>query len=230
LYFVVLSPLLLPAFRKLPWLVVAVPFALLALTELKVIPLSGWWGNSISDTLTYLGCWLLGSASADGLLRRVSLRSLLLIGGVIAAAGVAWLLGPGNDGKPAFSLLDSNLAIALYYFGLVLILMRFSLEMKWLARYPVLDRTITVFNSRAMTIFVWHGVAIALALEVYARWGIGAAHSWFLLAWAFIGVAVLAFGWVEDAAARRRPELLPGKRASSSRSAEGSAPVVGGHE
>jgi peptidoglycan/LPS O-acetylase OafA/YrhL len=220
LFFVLLSPLLLPAFRKLPWLVFAVPFALLTLAELKVLPLSGWWGSSIGDLLTYLGCWLIGFAHAEGILKRLSLPALLGIGVVTAVAGIGWLAGPGNDeavrsGQSPWSLLDSDLAIGLYYFGLVFILMRFSFEMKWLERRPPLDRTITVFNSRAATIFVWHGVALAIALGLYERLGIGAGHTWFLVAWVFIGVTVLLFGWVEDLAARRPPELLPGKRRPS---------------
>jgi peptidoglycan/LPS O-acetylase OafA/YrhL len=222
LCFVLLSPLLLPVFRKLPWVVLAAPFALLALAELNVIPLAGWWGQSIGDVLTYLGCWLVGFAHAEGMLRRISLPSLVAIGAAAAVAGVAWLLGPGNDGKPTWSLLDSDLAIGLYYFGLVLVLMRFSFEMNWLRRVPLLDRAITVFNARAVTIFVWHGVAIALALEIYARSGLGAAHTWFLVAWLLIGVAVLLFGWIEDLAARRRPALVP-KRQELTRPRRGPA-------
>ncbi|MFI5954888.1 acyltransferase family protein [Cryptosporangium sp. NPDC051539] len=216
LLFVALSPLLLPVFRRLPWVTMAVPFVLLALIETNALPVRDWWGSSISDALTYLGCWLIGFARAEGMLERMRLRTLLTVGGVVALAGVAWLLGPGNNdaaalGESPYSLLNSNLAIGLYYFGTVFVLMRFSFRMEWLARLPALDRTITVLNARAVTIFLWHGVALALAVIALRQIGVYQAYLWFPFAWVLIGGFVLAFGWVEDVAARRKPQLLPGR-------------------
>ncbi|MFI5952233.1 acyltransferase [Cryptosporangium sp. NPDC051539] len=201
LLFVVLSPVLLPAFRRAPGPTVAAPFLLLTLGELDVVPLAGWWGNSINDVLTYLGCWLIGFAHADGQLRRASPAKLLTLGGVIALAGIAWLAGVARSS----SLLDSDLAIALYYFGTVLILMRFSFRLEWLDRVPWLDRAISVINARAVTIFLWHGVALLIA----STWLGGSPLIWFPAAWVLIGVAVVLFGWLEDLAARRRPRLVP---------------------
>lgn len=218
LMFVVLSPALLWVFRKAPWPTLAAPFVLLVLEEVDALPLSGWWGNSISDVLTYLGCWLVGFAHAEGILKRLTLPAVIGIGGVAAIAGVVWLAGPANSaaedaGEAAWALTESHLAIGLYYCGLVFILMRFSFQMDWLKRFPLLDRTITVINSRAVTIFLWHGVALLLAENLFGRFGMAKPYLTFPFAWVLIGVAVLAFGWVEDFAARRKPELLPGKPA-----------------
>ncbi|SHN26294.1 acyltransferase family protein [Cryptosporangium aurantiacum] len=215
LLFVALSPLLLPVFRRLPWVTMAAPFVLLALVETEVLPIRDWWGSSIGDALTYLGCWLIGFARADGILQRMRLSALLAIGGAVALAGVAWLLGPGNadataNGENPLSLLNSNLAIGLFYFGSVFILMRFSFRMEWLTRFPLLDRTITIFNSRAVTIFLWHGIALAIAVNVFSQIGVYQWYIWFPFGWVLIGAAVLLFGWIEDVAARRKPELLPG--------------------
>ncbi|GAA3390345.1 acyltransferase family protein [Cryptosporangium minutisporangium] len=211
LLYVLLSPVLLPLFRRAPWVLLSLPFAVLALVETEIITVADWWGRTIKDFLTYLGCWLVGFAAAEGVLKRTRLPVLLAIGAAFALAGIAWLLGPGNDGAAAsgaspWSLLNSDLAIGLFYCGAVLVLMRFSLPVGWLARAPVLDRAVTIFNARAVTIFLWHGVALAGAIALV---GSDAWFLWFPLAWAFIGAAIVLFGWLEDFAARRTPVLVP---------------------
>ncbi|MFB9319902.1 acyltransferase family protein [Cryptosporangium minutisporangium] len=231
LWFVALSPLLLKAFRKAPWVVFAVPFALLVLAEFGILPLEDWWGSALNDVLVYLGCWLIGFAHAEGIIKRLPLPALFAIGGAVALAGIAWLAGPGNaqaleEGQQTWFVENSSLTLALYSFGVVFILMRYSSRMEWLQRHRVIDRIITIFNSRAVTIYLWHNAALALALGFTDRIGLYPWYVWFPLAWALIGVAVLLFGWIEDVAARRKPELVPGKTRAPAISVQPSSPTT----
>jgi hypothetical protein len=48
----------------------------------------------------------------------------------------------------------------------------------------------------------------------------------FFLVWPLIGLAILAFGWIEDLAAKRGPRLWP----DGSRRRRGGASATAGHE
>jgi peptidoglycan/LPS O-acetylase OafA/YrhL len=125
------------------------------------------------------------------------------------AAGAAWALThPADDG---LDLNDIPLAQALYSLGFVLLVLRISPTMNWLPRIRPLDTAVTLLNSRAVTVYLWHNVAITLAFplgDLVGVWRIGDL-GYFALALVLLTVAVLAFGWVEDLAAKRRPALLP---------------------
>ena len=210
LWLVLLSPLLLRAFRRLPWVTIAAPLVLIAGFDLGYLPAEGLWGSSVYDVLTFLACWLVGFAHADGLLRRVPLAVLAAVGAAAAAVSVVWLATLGRSWGTGWSLEESSTAQALYSFGVVLVLLRFRPQMAWLARRPVADRLVTVLNARAVTVYLWHNAAIAAAMALCGRVDVWRWEFWFPLAWVLIGVAVVAFGWVEDLAARRRPVLWPG--------------------
>lgn len=71
---------------------------------------------------------------------------------------------------------------------------RWRLKLAWLDRTPVLGRLVTLLDARAVTIYLWHNI-VQVATSVV-----------------LVSVAVLAFGWVEDLAARCPLRLLPGAR------------------
>lgn len=105
----------------------------------------------------------------------------------------------------------SNLAVAgvgallLGTFWLTLALGVQPLVEPWLERRRA--RAVTLwFSRRSMTIYLWHGAALWLAVELAGDAGL-AARS--LLTAAGVVVAVVAVGWLEDVAAKRRPELWP---------------------
>lgn len=71
-----------------------------------------------------------------------------------------------------------------------------------------------------MTVHLWHNVCILTAATLYDRGSVDALsqnvpwllESWMLvllITWALIALCVLALGWAEDVAARRRPRLWP---------------------
>jgi len=200
LWFVVLSPLLLPLFRRLPVVSVATPYAALA-----VITLGGLTPHPIvRDLALYGGAWLLGFAHHDGKLRD---RRLLWVAGVAAAIAAAWMVT--HPGPRGFDLNDIPLANALWSLAVVLVLLRISPAIR-----P--NRLVTVLNARALTIYLWHVpilVAITHAGEAAGwpvRGDLGIGWRAVVLA-AMLALVVLAVGWVEDWAAGRRPELLPGR-------------------
>ena len=78
------------------------------------------------------------------------------------------------------------------------------------AMLPALRRLVTVLNTRALAIYLWHNIAIDLAVPIDDRFGLYMLFEQFGTAMLLVFVAVLAFGWAEDIAARRRPQLIPG--------------------
>jgi hypothetical protein len=88
--------------------------------------------------------------------------------------------------------------------------------MAWLARVRPLDGFVSMVNNRAVTIYLWHNVAITIAVDLFdplKLWRIP--HQSledavdFSIALFLIMIAVFALGWVEDLAARRRPRISP---------------------
>jgi peptidoglycan/LPS O-acetylase OafA/YrhL len=201
LWFVLLSPLALPLFRRWPVPTLAAPYLLLVLIEFGVMPAH----TVLKDVGLYFGTWLLGFAHHDGLLRRLSWRLLVPCVAVLAVAGAAWFLT--HPGPRGYDLNDIRLGNALWSAAFVVALLGFApATTAWLERRARLLRAVTVLNSRALTIYLWHmpiviGVAALLPLGLAAR---------LVVVTLLVAVAVALFGWVEDVSARRRPVLLPG--------------------
>ncbi|PAN00480.1 acyltransferase [Streptomyces sp. Alain-F2R5] len=222
LWFVLLSPLLLRLFRLAP-----VPVLLLSLAPILVLgyvrqPPENRFGTGLLDLATYLFCWMLGFAHRDGVLARLKPAAVVALSLAALSCG-AWYAFAHQGEYGTYDLDDIPLAQAFWSAGFVTLLMyskaRLGLGFAGLARCRPLDRLVTVFNARAVTIYLWHELALVLAVPLIDRfWKVPAfeAHlplgsQWFLLGvgWALVAVFVLLFGWVEDAAARKRPRLLP---------------------
>lgn len=221
LWFVLLSPVLLRLFRLAPVPVLLLSLVPVALFETVWSLPEGRLGTAVSDVSVFLFCWLLGFAHRDGVLRG-------LAPGPVAAGAVAGLLAGGwwalnHQVEGTYDLDDIPLAQALWSAGFVTLLLyakaRFEVDFGWLARLSFLDRIVTVFNARAVTLYLWHEVALMGSVPLIdLMWqvpaferGLPLDSQWFLfgVAWVLIAAAVVLLGWVEDVAARRRPRLLP---------------------
>ncbi|MFC9130824.1 acyltransferase family protein [Streptomyces sp. NPDC057099] len=221
LWYVLLSPLLLKALRALPVVTILAPIALAVAFEQSYLTLPGERiPSALTDFSTFGACWILGMAHQEGILKRLPRYIVPSVAPVIALAGLWYALhhgfGPGND-------LDSMpLAQALWSLGTVFLLLHFSPSWsEWPHRLRRWAGPITLLNSRAVTIYLWHNTCILVAATLWDRlWGVtvleqnvpGLLESvWpvLVLVWLLIGVCVLAFGWVEDLAAKQKPRLWP---------------------
>ncbi|MDO5711869.1 MAG: acyltransferase [Micrococcales bacterium] len=220
LWLVLLSPALLWLFRRWPRRMLALPLIVVVMAAGGIIELDGRSGDVILNVTTYAGCWMLGFAHHDGVLRRMRRWVVLTLGLGAASFGLWWAwANPSADTGANVS--DIPVASAFYGLGVVLILLHLYLDMSWLHRFPLLDRVISAMNRRAMTIYLWGNVAIAATWALVERWQPLAAYLdsgdhpvasgclLFTLTSVLLGVMVLALGWVEDVAARRRVRLLP---------------------
>ncbi|CAL9521040.1 acyltransferase family protein [Streptomyces sp. enrichment culture] len=224
LWFVLLSPYLLKLLRALPWAAILAPLALSGVLHLGWISLPGERVDSaLTDFSTFGACWILGMAHQQGVLRRLPQYVVPSLAPLIACAGLWYAFrdgfGTGHD-------LDSiPPAQALWSFGTVLLLLHLSPSWsEWPRRLRRWDRPVTLLNSRAVTVYLWHNVCILTAATLYDRlWGFETLERhvpWLLesiwpvllLTWILIAGCVVAFGWAEDLAAKRRPRLWPDGR------------------
>jgi hypothetical protein len=160
---------------------------------------------------------MLGFAHREGLLRRI--HPIAVAGLFVVAVGLGgwWTVRHPLPGR-TYDLNGIPLGYALVSAGAVLVLLRVSPSLRWLARTPVLGRLVTVLNARAMTIYLWHMVAVNLSRTIDDRLGWTSLRAQTGTIVVLVTVAVLALGWVEDLAARRPVQLIPGGRRTGSRS------------
>ncbi|MFF4061786.1 acyltransferase [Streptomyces sp. NPDC001668] len=225
LWFVLLSPVLLKVFRLAP-----VPVLLLSLVPIVVFsflwePPDNRLGTALLDLATFLFCWILGFAHRDKVLDRLKPVAVVVLSLAAIAFG-GWYAFTHQAETGSYDLDDIPLAQAFWSAGYVMLLMwaksRFGIDFAWLTRFRRTDRLVTVFNSRAVTIYLWHEIALILAVPLIDQfWNVPAFEKWlplesqwfmFGIGWILIAVFVLLCGWVEDVAAKKKPQLLPGGR------------------
>jgi hypothetical protein len=157
-----------------------------------------------------------------GVLRRLRPAAVIVPAAAALAYG-GWFALARRAEFGTYDLEDIPLAQAFWSAGFVTLLLYCKpyrgVDFAWLARRERLDRIVTVFNARAVTIHLWHEIALVLAVPLVDRcWQVPAFEAylplesqWFLFAvgWVLTGIALPLAGWVEDVAARRRPRLLP---------------------
>ncbi|MDY7089805.1 MAG: acyltransferase [Actinomycetota bacterium] len=210
LWFVLLSPLLFALWRRAGLVLPALPLLMMAVLEVTGLTLPSTADAALWDFVTYGGCWIAGFAHHDGRLARVRPWLAYPIAFLLTAAALWWA---GQAGS--WDLNDIPEAQALWSLGFVLIVLRWQPPMGWLARTGPLDKAVTLINGRAVTIYLWHNIAIAAVWPVLAVLALddlddrlGAVVA-LVLTLALTSVAVPAFGWAEDLAARRPPRLWP---------------------
>ncbi|MFI5680632.1 acyltransferase family protein [Streptomyces cellulosae] len=222
LWFVLLSPLLLKVFRLAPVPVLLLSlFPILVLTFVRSGP-DNRLGSALWDLSTYLFCWILGFAHRDGVLQRMRPAAVVVLS--LAAIGYGgWYAFSHQAEFGTYDLDEIPLAQAFWSAGFVMLLMwakaRFRIDFAGLTIFRRLDRTVTVFNARAVTIYLWHEIALILAVPLIDQfWKVPAFErylplesQWFLfgIGWVLIAVFVLLCGWVEDVAGKKEPRLVP---------------------
>ncbi|MBN0045886.1 acyltransferase [Streptomyces actuosus] len=222
LWYVMLSPLILKALRKLPWPTVVAPIAISAAFEfgyLDFLP-GERFPSALTDFSTFGACWILGMAHQEGVLKRLPRYVVPSVVPAIAAAGMWYAVTHGF--KAGHDLDDIPFAQALWSFATVLMLLHVSPSWsEWPRPLRPLDRIVTLLNSRAVTIYLWHNICILIAATVWDQmWRVDTLAMnvpWLLqslwpvlaITWVLIGSCIVWFGWVEDLAAKRAPQLWP---------------------
>ena len=226
LWFVVLSPLMYLAYKKMGWAAVAAPIVLIAVLDKTDFTLPfGRADAAMWDFATYGACWIAGFAHHDGRLARIRPGLVVAASATLGLAALYWLRGHADDA--GWDLNDVSESQALWSLAFVLLALRWQPDMSWLQRSPRMDGAVNLLNARAVTIYLWHNIAIAAiwpVLTVLTLDDLGELDGPVDLI-ASIGLtvgAVLAFGWVEDLAARRKPALWP----SSPSPAAASSPAL----
>ncbi|GAA0708868.1 acyltransferase [Dactylosporangium roseum] len=212
LWFVVLAPVTLRVFRAWPIPTLLVASVLPLVLQLRLITVGGSFESLTRDMSIYSACWLIGYAHHDRLLHRVP--GPVYAAGVLvaAAAGAAWMLWQGAA-NAEFDFNRHPVGNALWSAAFVAAVLRVDQPLHWLKPDGRLGRLVGAINARAVTIYLWHFPMVGLAWYVLGDVDL-ASWSGRLLTTVIVVAATcvptLALGWVEDLAARRRPELLPG--------------------
>ena len=212
LWFVVLSPVMYRVYRKIGWAAVALPIVAIAVLDKSGFSLSDLADAAMWDFVTYGACWIAGFAHHDGRLRRMHPALVAAVAVGLGAAALYYL--QGHQGEDAWDLNDVSESQALWSLAFVLVVLRFQPPMGWLERIRPLDATVGFLNSRAVTVYLWHNIAIAAVWPVLTYLALDDLGHFdpvmdLAMTVALTLLAVLAFGWVEDLAAKRAPRLWP---------------------
>ncbi|RUP67534.1 Acyltransferase family protein [Streptomyces sp. NP10] len=225
LWFVLASPLLLRAFRKLPWATLLAPLGLTAVIGTGLVTIPGETGDALSDFAVFGSCWVLGFAHHDGLFKDVPRYLTVSLASIVMGFGLWW--ASGHLTADGWDLNDIPLAQATWSLGFCVILLQYAPSWQELPGRPArFDRLVTLANNRAMTIYLWHNLLILATIPLidllreipYVDAHLGSAVEagytllMTLLIWPLLAVMIVAVGWVEDVAAGRRPRLWPDGR------------------
>ncbi|MEU2997974.1 acyltransferase [Streptomyces sp. NPDC006863] len=225
LWFVLASPLLLRAFRKLPWVTLLAPLGLTAVIGTGLVTIPGETGNALSDFAVFGSCWILGFAHHDGLFKDVPRYLAVSAASIVMGFGLWW--ASGHLTADGWDLNDIPMAQAAWSLGFCVILLQYAPSWQELpGRLARFDRLVTLANNRAVTIYLWHNLLILATIPLLdLLWEIpyvdahlgstveaGYTLLMTLLIWPLIALVIVAVGWVEDVAAKRRPRLWPDGR------------------
>jgi peptidoglycan/LPS O-acetylase OafA/YrhL len=222
LWFIILSPVMLWLFRRAPIPTVLVPFGVLvALWET-----GHGTGGMVRDFFMYAPMWMLGFAHHDGSLQRISRKVLWPACLVLGAIGLTILLT--HPGPRGYDMNDAPIADALWSTAFLLVMLHAAPAALSLG---AAEPAVEAVNRRALTIYLWHEAVITAVRLAAVAAGVSLLGPYggllqLVLVFALVSLVVLALGWVEDLAARRRPKLIPlPTRAPSERIEERPQPV-----
>ncbi|MEU9948773.1 acyltransferase [Streptomyces sp. NPDC047939] len=241
LWFVLASPLLLKAFRRLPWVTLLAPVGLTAVIGTGLVTVPGTAGEGLIDFAVFGSCWILGFAHNDGLLRTVPRYLTVSMATFLMAFALWW--ASGHLTEEGWNLDEIPLAQATWSLGFCVILLQYAPSWRQLpGRLAGWDGLVTLANNRAVTIYLWHNLLLMAGfLLIDQLWNVpwvgdhlgtyidasGNALE-LIVIWPLIGLMILAVGWVEDVAAKRRPRLWPNGQSRKAGAGSRGAAVPGG--
>ncbi|MGW0940350.1 acyltransferase family protein [Streptomyces sp. NPDC002666] len=241
LWFVLASPLLLKAFRRLPWVTLLAPIGLTAVIGTGLVTVPGTAGEGLVDFAVFGSCWILGFAHNDGLLRTVPRYLTVSMATFLMAFALWW--ASGHLTEEGWNLDEIPLSQATWSLGFCVILLQYAPSWRQLpGRLAGWDSLVTLANNRAVTIYLWHNLLLMAGfLLIDQLWNV----PWvgdhlgtyidasdnaleLIVIWPLIGLMILAVGWVEDVAAKRRPRLWPNGQKPEATAGSRAAAAPGG--
>ncbi|MFD5143754.1 acyltransferase [Streptomyces sp. NPDC058401] len=225
LWFVLFSPLMLRALRRLPWVTLFSPLAVLIVMNQFFADQEFIYGRvweTANDFAMFGSCWILGMAHQEGILKRIPQYVLPSIAPLFMVAGLWYLETRPVDPTEATDIESWPIAQALWSLGFVAILLHVSPSWEqWPRALERWNGLVSLLNARAVSVYLWHQTALVVAIPLIdPLWGVHFFYAnfqwlltsqWFalLVAIPLVGLLVLTFGWIEDVAAKRSPRLLP---------------------
>ncbi|MFF5785805.1 acyltransferase [Streptomyces sp. NPDC012693] len=225
LWFVLLSPLMLWALRRMPVVTLSAPIAVTIVMHTFFIDQEFLYGRvweNLSDFAMFGSCWILGMAHQEGLLKKIPQYVVPSVAPLIMVAGWWYLQTRPVDPTVPTDIESWPIAQALWSFGFVAILLHVSPSWEqWPRPLERWNGLVGLLNTRAVSVYLWHQVALVAAIPLIdPLWSVGFFYEhlrwllvsqWFplIVAVPLIGLLVLIFGWVEDVAAKRSPRLFP---------------------
>ncbi|MEU3747213.1 MULTISPECIES: acyltransferase family protein [Streptomyces] len=225
LWYVLLSPLMLWALRRMPVVTLSVPLAVTIVMNAFFIDQEFLYGRvweNLSDFAMFGSCWILGMAHQEGLLKKIPQYVVPSVAPLIMVAGWWYLQTRPVDPTVPTDIESWPIAQALWSFGFVAILLHVSPSWEqWPRPLERWNGLISLLNTRAVSVYLWHQVALVAAIPLIdPLWSVGffyehfrwlLASQWFplMVAIPLTGLLVLTFGWIEDVAAKRSPRLFP---------------------
>ncbi|WP_431684021.1 acyltransferase family protein [Kitasatospora sp. KL5] len=223
LWFVLLSPLLRKAIHRFGWPAVLVPVAVSITFALTGFDEGGRFWDVVFDITTYGSCWMLGMARQEGLMARIPQYVIPSVAPLVMVAGIWYFLSlPEEEPGIPLELDGVPTAQAVWSFGCVLLLLFLSPSWEqWPPRLERFNGIISLLNSRAVTIYLWHNITLTFAVGMIQKlWTVDLVvdntpwlidSDWFALTVTvlLITLCVASFGWVEDLAAKRPLRLFP---------------------
>jgi peptidoglycan/LPS O-acetylase OafA/YrhL len=212
LWFLLISPLALPLVRRWPATTIATPLAALPVAVDLLHRLHSSGAIWIIDLLTYGPCWIIGFLEADDALATVSVLAIAIIAAVGGLVGLTMNVFLSGLARPFDGL--GQLGYAIWSAAVVVALLRWRPDTSRLLRRRWVCAPVTFANARALTIYLWHDVAIVAVAAALAATGLAARGALrVVLVMVLTALIAIAVGWVEDLGAVRSPQLLPGRTA-----------------
>ena len=234
LWLLLLSPALLFLFRRWPKRSIVVPLAVVAASAFGISDLTdGRTGAALLAVGIYGACWMVGFAYHDGRLQGIRRPLIIPVALGLLGGGLAWALT--HRTSHGWQIDDIPLASALWSLGATVLLLMWTPSLAWMSRVSVVDKTVVMLRSRALTIYLWHSFAIFLAVRLLDSTRrtaaldntsvLGSAVR-YATTWLLTIIATMLFGWVEDVAAKRPVRIIPWPR--TARLADGPPPAAEG--
>lgn len=205
---ILLSPLLVWLYRRVSFALIGLPLGLAAYFELRARS-----GHAVAwqfeDAAIFSIFWLLGFAYNDGTIARISTRARATATLVFALCAAAWISTQNVPGMVVNASYPAHLLVGLTWLGIAL---TFETPLRELATRRGPSRFVAWVNDRVFTIYLWHAAGLFVMYELL--WA-EPRPTWLRDATAFpivlvvTFVCMLAFGWIEDYAARRELHIVP---------------------